>query len=204
MIKIKGLSSPTSKFKCHLICHLACEAPIGPISQSQGPGEVDITGFGHFAVIHRVQQSRTRPVQVSSHRSFSAKFPALSQAQFSSRLDPRSDHRPLLKCKLIKVKPSSLKLNHFKLDWLSLSLPPLHFSFPSLAHPHFRETICHSCEIAPICITDASFGLCLFPWPWCARQRYNERAELLTPLRFGRSRLTVKARSFSWLRFLSG
>lgn len=83
---------------------------------------------------------------------------------FSSPLDPWSDQRPLLKCKLIKVKPSSLKLNHFKLGWLSSSLPPLHFSFPSLAHPHFRKTICHSRKIASICITDASFGLGLFPW----------------------------------------
>lgn len=61
----------------------------------------------------------------------------------------------LLKCKLIKLNSSSLKLNHFKADWLPRLSLLLHFSFSLLAHPHFRKTICHSCEIATICISDA-------------------------------------------------
>lgn len=61
----------------------------------------------------------------------------------------------LLKCKLIKVNSSSLKLNHFKAEWLPRLSLLLHFSFSLLGHPHFRKTICHSCEIATICITDA-------------------------------------------------
>lgn len=61
----------------------------------------------------------------------------------------------LLKCKLIKVNSSSLKLNHFKADWLPRLGLLVHFSFSLLAHPHFWKTICHSCGIATICITDA-------------------------------------------------
>lgn len=45
----------------------------------------------------------------------------------------------LLKCKLIKVNSSSLKLNHFKADWLPRLSLLVHFSFALLAHPHFQK-----------------------------------------------------------------
>lgn len=72
----------------------------------------------------------------SPHASRSAIF---LSTENPPQIPPPGDHAPLIKCKLIKVEPSSLKLNHFKLDWLATSLPPLHFSFPSLAHPRSHE-----------------------------------------------------------------
>lgn len=49
---------------------------------------------------------------------------------------PKQWHCSLLKC---KVNSSSLKLNHFKADWLVCLSLLVHFSFPLLAHPHFQE-----------------------------------------------------------------
>lgn len=73
----------------------------------------------------------SRIAEVTVYQLVGSRY-ARASVLFSPLLDPWSDQRRLLKCKLIKVKPSSLKLNHFKLGWALLfsASPSFFISIP--------------------------------------------------------------------------